>query len=483
MNHKNILFVGLGGHAGRIVTGIKKKLSPYNETHNLHYLLIDLEKFSHIENEDVEEDEFLCYGDYNPRQFVNEILKKGESSDQYKDLNTYFQIDHPGFIESLPDRPIEKGAGRKRMVGRMLLYANKQMVENKVNELLKKLDAKERISQPNVVVISSSCGGTGSSIFYDILNLFSGKSINLYPVLIGPSFLVEKNKEINIHLANKIKMNAMAFFEELNFYNRFPKYNFSFFGNKATSLNLRYVIFFDNLLSETARIAKDNLKEFEEYISQCIALLFNGDYKDKGGVTQDIWANIANIEDDMLNELKKIESVASSDLLETSNFMSFGFYENPKSDACLLDILKTLISETDVLESEKITEDDVLRVIDTDRFNEKIGDPWKDLEKVFKSIATRPTPQDICNKYVDSVVGDKLNQSNKIIVLDAVEKYFTELNIKIQDGNQPASVNTSESSNSTEKDWQKWINQRLPFRKKQNDNSPKENSGEGTWGK
>lgn len=443
MNHKNILFVGLGGCAGKIVSNIKKELSPYNQSHNLHYLLIDLERFFHIDNPNVEENEYLFYGGYNPRQFVNETEKKGTSSEQYKELNTYFPIDQHLFKESLPDRPIEKGAGRKRMVGRMLLYANKQIVENKVNELIRTLDANERSSQPNVVVISSCCGGTGSSIFYDILNLFSAKSINLFPVLIGPSFLVEKNKETNIHLANKIKMNAMAFFEELNFYNRFPNRNFSFFGNKATNLNLRYVIFFDNLLSETARIAKDNLKDFENYISKCVALLFSGEYRDQSGSTQDIWANIANIEDDMLNEMKRIESVASNDLLETSNFISFGFYENPKTDAYLLDILKTLIDENEQIElSEKCTHTDILKVVDSDRFKEKIDDAWKDLERVFKSVATRPTPQDIFNKYVDGVVENKFSQSDKIVVLEAINKYYTELNPKIQGGNQSVPVQT-----------------------------------------
>lgn len=251
MHHKNILFIGLGGCAGRIVAQIKNRLKDYKNSNNLHYLNLDLEKRqkAKIEEKGFDESEYLFFGGGNPRGYIDEILKKGSTSEDYQKLSSYFPIDRIGFVESLPDRPMEKGAGRKRMVGRLLLYANKYKVENKINELMRKLNDKAESSHPNVVVISSCCGGTGSSVFYDILNLFASPSINLFPVVIGPSFLIEKNKETNHNLADKIKMNAMAFFEELNFYNRFPKFNdFSIFSNKSKRLNLRYILFFDNLL-------------------------------------------------------------------------------------------------------------------------------------------------------------------------------------------------------------------------------------------
>ena len=431
MNQKNILFVGLGGHAGRIVSKIKKGLMNFEDSNNLHYLLIDLERYYNLENTIIDEHEYIFFGGINPKQYVNDVINEGSDSENFKELNTYFPIDQSYFIDSLPNRPLEKGAGRKRMVGRLMLYSKRQLIENKINKLLKKLDPKNDTSSPNVVVVSSSCGGTGSSIFYDVLNLFSSPSINLYPVVIGPSMLVEKNKQINIQLANKIKMNAMAFFEELSFYNRFPKYNFSFFSNKSTSLNLRYIIFFDNFLSETSRVAKTKLSDFEYYISTCVTLLFNGGYK---GATsqnnQDIWADIENISEDMLNELKEIKSNAVTDLLEYNNYISFGYSENKSKENELLDVLKLITGQQRIIDENKIHKNDLLKIIQPELFDESRDqeNPWENLKNEFSSY-NNLSASAIYSKYIKDFV-EKTSQPpsvNKYISLETIKKYLIEM--------------------------------------------------------
>ncbi|MDF1699291.1 MAG: tubulin-like doman-containing protein [Saprospiraceae bacterium] len=433
MNHKDILFIGLGGHAGRIITGIKKELKPFQKSHNLHYLLIDLERYHNLDNKIIDENEFIFFGGINPKKYVEEIINKGFDSIEYQELNSFFPIDQSFFVESIPDRPIEKGAGRKRLIGRLLLYSKKQSVENKVNKILRQLANKDDDSQPNVVVISSCCGGTGSSIFYDILNLFSSPSINLYPIVIGPSLLVEKNKDVSKGLSNKIKMNAMAFFEELNLYNRFTKYNFSFFSNKATNLNLRYIIFYDNLLDSESRIAINSLKEFEDYISKCTSMIFNGSYKKgKEDVVQDIWANIENISDDMMNELKEVQNNAVRGLLEPNNFISFGYPRNKQlkskksMDSHLLDILETLTDKNTTGNHQLMSKDDILETVDGDLFKESKtnSDPWNRLVSKFNKM----NPKDIHAKYIEDFIPET---SSKIINLEALKEYLTDVNSKI----------------------------------------------------
>ena len=220
MAKRNILFIALGGSAGEVTAQLKKKISKTTiMERNIQFLLIDSEEFDslktvvkqHID----EEKEFFFLGRRNPYAFITEIRNMGEKSSEYRNLNSFFDISNEAFVDTIPNTIISSGAGRKRYVGRLLLYILRSQVSGKVREKINNMKGGEDTSKLNIVLISSCCGGTGSAIFYDILRLVSSDEIDLFPLTIGPSLHVKLNERINDIEEEKMKMNAFAFFEEL----------------------------------------------------------------------------------------------------------------------------------------------------------------------------------------------------------------------------------------------------------------------------
>ncbi len=424
MNYRNILFIGLGGHSGRIVRLIKELLSPFQKQNNLHYLLLDLERLHTLGYDNISEEEFLFFGGKNPREYVEEVLAGGEHSEELCSLDTYFPVRESWFRKSLPNRSVERGAGRKRMVGRLMLYANREEVALRIRKLLYDLESKHDMSNPIVVVVSSCCGGTGSSIFYDILSKFAVPSVDLFPVVIGPSMLVAANSGISTELADKVKMNAMAFFEELNFYMKFPDACFSFYSNRSSVFDLRRILFFDNELSDTATIAGHNVQAFEKYVAQCLALMFTGAYRDGG--TQDIWANIENISDDMLNQPHSVLSNATDELVETSPFISPGFICNPCESRYMANMMEYLFGAETLPDEEPLSETDIVTLLrggkssDKDPFNLLLTEINADSDSFFK-------------KYVQPFVTDASmretfhNSAGKLLLPGSVNRYLGRL--------------------------------------------------------
>jgi hypothetical protein len=446
MNLRNVLFIGCGGSAGRIVSLIKDRLSKEEKSHNLHYLVYDLEPrhITDYENLDSEE-EYCFFGGNNPREFVSGVLKKGVTSPGYKNLNKYFPIDQQHFLDLLPDRKVERGAGRKRMVGRLLAYVNQAEIKKAYDLKFKELQKSRESVNPNIVVISSCCGGTGSSIFYDILNLAAGKTINLFPVVIGPSRLVEENQRILSELGEKIRMNAFAFFEELSVYNNYPEYNFSFFSTESTRLNLPYIYFFDNYLNESDVIATETY-EFETYVAACLAHIFSDsavkpdEWEMDKEIKQGFASTLENVRDDFLNQPHKVFSQVIDSHEEKANFIGFSYFETPDNDFYLAEILKTLIGEDSLPAENTLDVTDLAKAIDPKIRNRESLRAQVDMQNEGAMFQKFVTP------YIDSVSHVLNLDPEKVLRPETIKNYLTNISgdLKTKSGNQS---NSSQSFN------------------------------------
>ncbi len=223
--------------------------------------------------------------------------------------------------------------------------------------------------------------------FYDILSYFVDSNIDVYPVVLGPSMLVTENNRINKELADKIRMNAMAFFEELYCHMKFPDNKLSFFSRNS-DFNLQRVIFFDNMISYSATIAGIQMKTFEKYVAHSLALMFSGEYKSEH--MQDLWASIENITEDMLNQPKEITGKDLQDLWEVKNFISVGHTRNSSAKVYMYDLLQTLFSNT--LSEEVFTQTELLQAVDAE---------LKDFEALRRKIQRiKENPDTVYQTYI-----------------------------------------------------------------------------------
>ena len=429
--------------------------------------------------DNISQEEFIFLGGTNPYEYVNEVLHEGEDSENLKFLDTFFPVRESWFQKSLPNRIVEKGAGRKRMVGRLMLFAKRQEVETRIHDLILKLDSRHDASNPSVVVISSSCGGTGSSIFYDMLCKFAVPSVNLFPIVLGPSMLVAENNHVHQDLADKVKMNAMAFFEELNYYMQFPYAHFSFYSNKSLAFKLPYILFFDNKLSYSSTIAGRDIQAFEKYVAECISLMFTGEYRDEN--SQDIWANIENIMDDMLNQPKPVLCREKGELIEVSNFISASFTSNPSQDQYVLDIMETLFNPDTSLMDEILSGDDIVR----------IKKPQKGATDPFNALMLEiDPPASFYDRFVEGFVsGNPLNEmelkrSGKLLTSASIDKYLKGVSsivgraIENKVGSKNIEMDESEESDNKESSTNIWYDKLRKFVKRKFNSKEKSDSDE-----
>jgi|GEM_PF-1843279 len=311
-NSGEILIIGLGGSGCQVAKNLKHNLGSHDvNARKVRFLFIDAEEYSSIDsfldgNQLIEKGEYIGIGGVNPRQFVDSMNKSGKESPDYKKINKFFDTKDALFYQTLPNYKMVKGAARKRYVGRIMLYGKNDLAAQ-IKDNIEGLRAIQNQDTPvKVIVISSCSGGTGSSIFYDIIKYVNMPATEVFPVVIGPTMFVRLNND-SILLQEELQANAFAFFEELAILLRFPEYNFSIYDNVSTQ-EVRKVFFYDDLMANADFISQDENErariepnQLFKYIADNLAYLFASQHsliiKDDSvisEVTNKFWSNFEN---------------------------------------------------------------------------------------------------------------------------------------------------------------------------------------------
>lgn len=440
MAKSNILFVAMGGSAGQVIARLKRRFGSEDiADRNIKFLYLDVEEFTHLSNMILEnidaKNEYLYLGGKNPRQYVDEIIGEGPFSQNYSELMKYFNINNRLFLETIPNTLITTGAMRKRSVGRLLLYMQRHNTRKRIIENIRSLKGGTGTDELNIVLVSGCCGGTGSSIFYDILRLVHSEGHKIYPVIIGPSLHTSLNQNISEMDEDKTKMNAFAFFEELSAFLKFPEINFSFYANeKQDKLEIPYFIFFDDCLSPTKTISVNDTGQLDEnlfynYVSDCLSILFASFKSPKEKKHSDnVWQALTNA-GERTNEIFSYESSDGTHIEERAPFISFGYYKNISKEQHEHDLLSILINNTLLSPKENILQKLFPDIYDN---NIKFGENIRSIIQRRKDLNTFFSPM----QEGSPILMDETNISlftNKLLNLQSINEFWGALKTEIGD--------------------------------------------------
>jgi hypothetical protein len=210
------LVIGLGGAGVSIAGHLKAKLveeGSYN-SENTRFLFLDTAKDAKERLEKVYPhipdlfQEFVDLGACVPYQVWR----------QNPEVKPW--VSNP---ELLSNQALRDGAGAFRQQGRLALARDKESLRARVRDALALLLGQTPGEQTDLAIIpiSSSCGGTGSSVLLDVLALVGtvyygqvNQDPKVFPVLILPETYISRQKDHTTKL--KYRGNAYAFFQELS---------------------------------------------------------------------------------------------------------------------------------------------------------------------------------------------------------------------------------------------------------------------------
>ena len=241
MPHHPTLFIGLGGSGGKTLVHLKRLLqramTPADFHASYRFLLFDTDENSW---EDLKRDfdaefnadpsfvnrdrEWYNFGGFNPQRRWQEIKANPRSPDS-ADLLQWID---PQTAATFPDQVVTIGAEARRQLGRFCLAHHFRPIQNHLRDALQSLnvlrEAKQIERHVQIVIVTSSCGGTGSSVFFDMLymvavlyNEIARSAPFLNPVIYSPLPYIRLAKAKNLpdELIERYNANACAFFLEL----------------------------------------------------------------------------------------------------------------------------------------------------------------------------------------------------------------------------------------------------------------------------
>lgn len=220
---KQVLFIGLGGCGLQTVSQLSKKLSAKEDPDvRYHYLYIDTDEDTRAAINQYETviplTNFINVGDTNPYKVYLQATK-GSTEQDVRTLEWAIS-QGPGHL-AFPNQQLSDGAQADRMVGRTSLVQHfkdfKDAVEKYMNAFAEFKSNDGEVVEPDIWVVTSCCGGTGSSISIDTLYLIDrianekGMHASVKLVLYMPKPFIDLNEGLHNY-----PLNAFAYMWELN---------------------------------------------------------------------------------------------------------------------------------------------------------------------------------------------------------------------------------------------------------------------------
>ncbi|MCR5214719.1 MAG: tubulin-like doman-containing protein [Eubacterium sp.] len=163
----DLLVLGLGGVGGKVVANLKGMLKPeINSEDNIHYLLIDsdipaMEDTIKASRDGIGLNALEVLSIYRPN--LEDILDKGYNNQPVQ--NTLAKWMNPDFPHL---RIGTEGAQGNRQVGRLMFSNAYEDMRILLFEKLEDLYSDSVSKKLDVIIVTSTCGGTGSGILADV---------------------------------------------------------------------------------------------------------------------------------------------------------------------------------------------------------------------------------------------------------------------------------------------------------------------------
>lgn len=219
-------FIGLGGCGLKTVSDLQKRLCPTGDFSEYQFTYVDTDdetvKKINTDQVIIRPGDLVNIGDTNPYQVYNSAL--GGSTQREKRMTEWVipQGGNGAARFTLPNNFLCDGARGQRMIGRTGFYYRYDDIESEIRAKLStfaEFDKEASHNQiPQIWVVASSCGGTGSSMTLDVLYLIH-KLVNegwhsdpeLRLVLFMPQPFIEANRGNDDY-----PLNAFSYMWELN---------------------------------------------------------------------------------------------------------------------------------------------------------------------------------------------------------------------------------------------------------------------------
>jgi hypothetical protein len=230
------LVVGLGGTGAEVACRLKKKLlaTRGRAGRNLEmtkFQIFDTVSANKQQNKDISrlfsesEEEYVCLStNFNAYEYLKQNYAKDPDLRDWWD-NRY----------SVSPQYQEWGAKRVRQLGRLFLHHRhlqvESMIQQKVSdtctiyeELVRGENLAEVGSNFRVYVMTSTCGGTGSGIFLDMLYkiwravLSQGRVPEIRAFMFLPGVYEEETRKRSLELVQAHRANAYAFLKEVDYF-------------------------------------------------------------------------------------------------------------------------------------------------------------------------------------------------------------------------------------------------------------------------
>ena len=230
------LIIGLGGTGAEVAGRLKQHLSSAYRDLNQHsdmlkFLVFDTIGLMRQQNQDIpktfseaEEEYINLAQDFNGYAYLQENYSRDKSLRDWWD-NRY----------NVSPQYQEWGAKRVRQLGRLFLhhmhYQVESVIQQKVSEtctLFEDLVRDQNLADVGnnfrVYVVSSTCGGTGSGIFLDILYkvwvavMSQGRIPEIRSFIFLPGIYEEEVRKKSLELVQAHRANAYAFLKEVDYF-------------------------------------------------------------------------------------------------------------------------------------------------------------------------------------------------------------------------------------------------------------------------
>ncbi len=235
------LIVGLGGAGGQTIARLKNLVELANGSvpPALHFLYLDTDSFDALDPSvrrvlDRHQD-FINISGFNPREWIEaQFNSQGATAEDVRD---WYDTSARSFV---PYEHIKDGASRLRMLGRICLFKHRFEVEEKIHQKIsaclsgateldqsRPLDGSPRPLK--ILIVSGTCGGTGSGTFLDMLYMLNRTAVvdfHLAPqtnaFLYLPDLFIRLNQRISEMNVPLYQANGWAFLEELDYIVKYP---------------------------------------------------------------------------------------------------------------------------------------------------------------------------------------------------------------------------------------------------------------------
>jgi hypothetical protein len=236
-----MLIVGLGGAGGQTVARLKNivEQSGAEIPPTMHFLYLDTDNFDALDPSvrrvlDRHQD-FLNISNFNPREWIEaQFNSQGPAADDVRD---WYDTSARSFI---PYEHIKDGASRLRLLGRICLFKHRFEVEERIKSKISAcLSGASQLDQQRpleggprplkILIISGTCGGTGSGTFLDVLYMLNRAAVvdfHLAPQTIAflylPDLFIRLNQRISEMNVPLYQANGWAFLDELDYFIKHP---------------------------------------------------------------------------------------------------------------------------------------------------------------------------------------------------------------------------------------------------------------------